>query len=330
MVLEVAGPVDYPGGNGRQGVEERAEHGVELRPPLQVGHVPGALDDRERRVRYPVAHHPRVGDRRELVLAADHDERRYRDTRQHADVVEPFGPAAQRRRRALGRCAAHHVPYVPGHRGQGLDVVRRHHLGQHLVRVRPHALPQQPVCHRVARHPALLRLGGREGVGQHQRPDPLREEPVELQDDLAAHGQSAQHYSVDAQPVEQGGDVPREGGERRLAGQDGGAAVAAQIRGDHAPPGAGERLDLGAPHRAVERVTVYEDQDLTAAPPLAPGPARTFVSALVVVREGDVVQRHGAHVRLLRATSGARPGCSAPYGPACFLDAKWCNISMQY
>lgn len=199
------------------------------------------------------------------VLRADHHQCRYRDPGQQAPVVGAFGAAPECGGRTLGRCGRHHRQDVGGDLRPVGEGVRGDHLGQHLLGVAGHALAEQPGRHVMARGPALLGLRRGEGVGEHQAPDPLREEPVALHDDLASHGQAAEHEALDPEPVQQGAQVACEGLQRGGAGDDRAPPVAPEVRRDHPPSGLAEVLDLRAPHRAVEGMAVYEHQRITAA-----------------------------------------------------------------
>jgi hypothetical protein len=108
-----------------------------------------------------------------------------------------------------------------------------------------------------------------------------REQPLELHDDLPAHGQAAEHETIESEVVEQRGDAAREGLQHRLARHDRALPVAAKVWGDHPPSSSAEVLTLRSPHRSVERVSVDEHQRFTAA--------------LVVVPGSDPAEGKGAH-----------------------------------
>src|SRR2546423_7276138 len=284
----------WPGRVSRWGQlrQEVAEDGVEGGRLFEIGQVSRAVDDAQGGAGDGAVHGRGVGDRGELVVPADHDQRRYRHLREDRAVVAPLGPAAQRGRRTLRWRRGHHGVHVCGHGRQGRHVVWRDHPGEHLVGVPGHALREEPVGGLPAVPPAVLGVRLRCGVRQDERADPVAELPVALHDDLPAHGQAAEHDVVEPEVVEQGGEVTGE----RLQGSDPryhrAAAVPAEVGGDDAPAGPGELGDLRCPHRAVERVAVHENERRALA--------------FVVVSDGDSVDGRGTH--------GSEPGAGGGPG----------------
>ncbi|GHJ35571.1 hypothetical protein Sm713_11800 [Streptomyces sp. TS71-3] len=287
------GPASRPAGHPR--AEELQQGRVEPLGLLDARQVAGPVDDGQRGARDEAVDLLGGGDRGVDVVRADHDQHRRPDGGEGGAVVGAFGPSPQGRGGAPRIGGAHHAQDVCRRVRQGGDVVRGEHLADDLARVPVHALGQQPVGEPVAQLLALLGLGGRGGVGQHEGPHPFGVAALELHDDLAAHGHPADDRAHHAQVIEEGGDVVREVGEEDRARGDAAVAVAAQVRGDHPVAGRHQGPRRRRPEGAVERMAVDEHDRQ---------PVRR---TLVVVVDRRVVQRHPAHDGNSRSRAGGRP-----------------------
>ena len=111
----------------------------------------------------------------------------------------------------------------------------------------------------------LRRVGGRLGVGQHQRRGPgrgcRRRNAIA---DVAAHRQPAEHDLVEVAGVEHGGDVVGHLVQRGLVPAERRAAEAALVGGDDVVPLA-ERVALLEPHRRRQRERVQQDDGVAGA-----------------------------------------------------------------
>lgn len=102
-----------------------------------------------------------------------------------------------------------------------MGVVRGDHPVQHLVGVLPDGVGapgEEAVGHGVPGGPALVGLGGGEGVGEDEAPEASGVAAPELHGDLAAHGEAGQDAVPDVQRVEEVdevlGEVAEAGGAR--------------------------------------------------------------------------------------------------------------------
>ncbi len=107
-------------------------------------------------------------------------------------------------------------------------------------------------------------VGGRLGVGQHQRTDPAGVPAQERHRRVAAHRQAAEHNLVETAGVQQRRNVVGHLVQRGLVPAERRPAEAALIRGDDVVPLA-ERVALLQPHRRRQRERVQQDDGAAGA-----------------------------------------------------------------
>lgn len=243
----------------RDRTQKLAQRRVHRARVLQRTHVSCAGNDDQPRGRDRRGQRGRVrGRSQHIVLAYQHEGRRD-DRRQGGPAIGSVAQARKRGDDGLGRLAHHHRPHP--FRQPGIRQARRGQQSrQHVARNRRDAVLAH-LCRRgvpVGLRLRGIRLGARVGQDErlHTRPMP----PPERQRDVAPHAQAGDDRTLDAQGIEQPGQVIGVLIHGQRAGERGGrAAEPAQVGHDHARL-AGQAGQLRIPHPMVEREAVDEQK----------------------------------------------------------------------